>query len=223
MPELTTLYDYLRASARLLGTRFSSNFRRFTRFMIRFHPASKVDCESPFRASDCHHGAGQTPARGEDRYGRCRVRHWQDADIAWSHSRPQRRKALHGTGDGPSASGRKVGAGGVSQLAGVRVFFIDDLRNGGDENKFHGVNEVRLRQGRIAREGLRTSWSELRLRRDSPISRKRWLSLCGRPSLLIVGRERAKLGYFCRHAYQVPRSGPTSVVSSIVIRGSRCS
>jgi len=40
------------------------------------------------------------------------------------------------------------------------------------------------------------------------LPRRRWLSLCGRPSLFIVGRERAKLGYFWRHAYRVPRSGP---------------
>jgi hypothetical protein len=94
-------------------------------------------------------------------------------------------------------------------LPGLRVFLIDDLRNGGDENKAHGVNEVRLRQGRMVREGLQTTLSELRLRKDSRSSRKRWLSLCGRPSLLfIVGRERAKLGYFWRHAYRVPRSGP---------------
>jgi hypothetical protein len=53
-----------------------------------------------------------------------------------------------------------------------------------------------------------TEKTGLRLRRDSPTSRKRWLSLCGRPSLLIVGRERAKLGYFWRHVYRVPRSGP---------------
>jgi hypothetical protein len=32
-------------------------------------------------------------------------------------------------------------------------------------------------------------------------------SQCGRASLFIVGRERAKLGYFWRHAYQIPRSG----------------
>jgi len=70
------------------------------------------------------------------------------------------------------------------------------------------VNEVRLRLGRIVREGLRTTLSELRLRKDSPSSRKRWLSLCGRPALFIVGRERAKLGYFWRHAYNVPQSGP---------------
>ena len=93
-------------------------------------------------------------------------------------------------------------------LPGIRVFLIDDLRNGGDENKFHGVNEVRLKQGRIVREGLRTTLSELRLRKDSPSSRKRWEALCGRPALFIVGRERAKLGYFWRHAYTVPRSGP---------------
>jgi superfamily II DNA or RNA helicase len=93
-------------------------------------------------------------------------------------------------------------------LPGIRVFLIDDLRNGGDENKFHGVNEVRLKQGRIVREGLRTTLSDLRLREDAPSSRKRWLSLCGRSALFIVGRERAKLGYFWRHAYQIPRSGP---------------
>jgi superfamily II DNA or RNA helicase len=40
-------------------------------------------------------------------------------------------------------------------LPGVCVFLIDALRNGGDENKAHGVNEVRLRQGRIVREGSR--------------------------------------------------------------------
>src|SRR5580704_3765228 len=66
-------------------------------------------------------------------------------------------------------------------LPGLRVFLIDDLRNGGDENKFHGVNEVRLRHGNIVREGLHTTLSQLRLRKDSPSSRKRWLSLCGRP------------------------------------------
>src|SRR5216683_4597956 len=47
-------------------------------------------------------------------------------------------------------------------MPGLRVFLIDDLRNGGDENKSHGVNEVRLRRGRIVREGLHTTLSELR-------------------------------------------------------------
>jgi superfamily II DNA or RNA helicase len=85
---------------------------------------------------------------------------------------------------------------------------IDDFRNGGEENKAHGVNEVRFRKGIIVREGLHTTLSELRLRRDAASSRQRWVSLCRTSSLFIVGRERAKLGYFWRHAYQLPRSGP---------------
>src|SRR5581483_921261 len=93
-------------------------------------------------------------------------------------------------------------------LPGIRVFMIDDFRNGGDENKAHGVNEARLRRGAILREGLHTTLSELRLHVDATNSRKRWMSLCGGSSLFIVGRERAKLGYFWRHAYRLPRSGP---------------
>jgi hypothetical protein len=81
------------------------------------------------------------------------------------------------------------------------------LRNGGDENTPHGVNEVRLKHGRIVREGLHTTLSEMRLRKQFSSSRDRWMSLCTRPALFIVGRERAKLGYFWRHAYMVPRSG----------------
>ena len=35
----------------------------------------------------------------------------------------------------------------------VRVFLIDDMRNGGDPKAPHGINEVRLRRGEIVREG----------------------------------------------------------------------
>lgn len=48
---------------------------------------------------------------------------------------------------------------------GIRVFLIDDMRNGGDEKAPHGVNEVRLKRGMIVREGLRTTLSDLRLRK----------------------------------------------------------
>jgi superfamily II DNA or RNA helicase len=93
-------------------------------------------------------------------------------------------------------------------VSGIRVFLIDDLRNGGDGNMPHGVNEVRLKHGRIVREGLRTTLSDMRLRKQCASSRQRWMSLCTSPALFIVGRERAKLGYFWRHAYKVARSGP---------------
>jgi len=93
-------------------------------------------------------------------------------------------------------------------VPGIRVFLIDDLRNGGDERTPHGVNEVRLKRGRIVREGLETTLSDLRLRKHFRNPRDRWASLCSRPALFIVGRERGKLGYFWRHAYRVPGSGP---------------
>jgi hypothetical protein len=47
----------------------------------------------------------------------------------------------------------------------------------------------------------------LRLRRTSPSARKRWDSICSSPALFVIGRDRAKLGYFWRHAYQVARCG----------------
>jgi len=56
----------------------------------------------------------------------------------------------------------------------VRVFMIDSLRNATNGASRHGVNEVKLRNGRIVREGLHTSLTELRLRKNSPSARKRW-------------------------------------------------
>ncbi len=92
-------------------------------------------------------------------------------------------------------------------IPGIRVFLIDNLRNGGAENIPHGVNEVRLKRGTIVRDGLRTSLTDLRLRKGYLSARKRWDGICGRPALFIVGRDRAKLGYFWRHAYHMPSSG----------------
>ena len=95
----------------------------------------------------------------------------------------------------------------ILTLPRVRVFIIDGLRTPTNSNSHHGVNEVKLRNKRIVREGLRTSLSELRLRRTSPSARERWDSICSSPALFVVGRDRAKLGYFWRHAYQVARCG----------------
>ena len=89
----------------------------------------------------------------------------------------------------------------------VRVFIIDGLRMPVGGKGHYGVNEVKLRNGRIAREGLKTSLTELRLRKGSVSARKRWDELCCCSAVFLVGRDRAKLGYFWRHAYQVSRSG----------------
>jgi len=89
----------------------------------------------------------------------------------------------------------------------VRVFFIDGLRTPTTPVGHAGVNEVRLRHGRIIREGLRTTLTELRQRRTARTARQRWDSICGFPALFIVGRDRGKLGYFWRHAYGLAQCG----------------
>lgn len=91
-------------------------------------------------------------------------------------------------------------------IPGIRVFMIDGLRSARPNNA-SGINEVKLRNGRIVREGLRTSLTELRLRKSHRSARKRWNALCGSPSLFVIGRERAKLSYFWKHAYNVAESG----------------
>ena len=209
MPELSTIYDYMRANASLLGARILEQFPA----LHQVHDALSPRIEKLLR--------GPFPAQAIAIMGL--AKRWQQARTGLVVAECGTGKtlislgAIHVHSEGmpftalamvPPHLVEKWAREAFFTLPAIRVFFIDDLRNGGDEDKSHGVNEVRLRQGRIVREGLHTNLSELRLRRDSPSSRKRWLSLCGRPSLFIVGRERAKLGYFWRHAYHVPRSGP---------------
>src|SRR5437867_2323101 len=95
----------------------------------------------------------------------------------------------------------------VLTLPGIRVFVIDGCRNGVASNGFTGVNEVRLRNGRIVREGLKTTLSDMRVAKCHRSARSRWQAQITAPSLFVVSRERAKLGYFWRHAYASPRSG----------------
>jgi hypothetical protein len=93
-------------------------------------------------------------------------------------------------------------------IPGARVFVIDGCRNGVRSNGFTGINEVRLRNGHIVREGLKTTLSDMRLAKNHRSARARWQAQIGAPSVFVVSRERAKLGYFWRHSFQTPRSGP---------------
>ncbi|MCZ2079324.1 MAG: helicase C-terminal domain-containing protein [Bryobacterales bacterium] len=93
-------------------------------------------------------------------------------------------------------------------LPGVRVFIVDGVRNGIGSNGFTGVNEVRLRNGRIVREGMKTMLSDVRLAKNHRSARVRWQAEVNAPSVWVLSREQAKLGYFWRHAYATPRSGP---------------
>jgi superfamily II DNA or RNA helicase len=93
-------------------------------------------------------------------------------------------------------------------LPGVRVFFTDALRDRARDGSPCGINEVKLRHGKIVREGLHTTLTDLRLRKQYRTARERWhREICPGPALLIAGRDRAKLGWFWRHAYATAKSG----------------
>src|SRR6202140_5279976 len=91
----------------------------------------------------------------------------------------------------------------------LRVFLIDGLRDRvRDSSAPRGVNEVKLRRGQIVREGLHTSLTDLRLRKNYKSARARWQQeICSGPALFVVGRDKGKLSHFWRHAYQVAHSG----------------
>ena len=57
----------------------------------------------------------------------------------------------------------------------LRVFLIDGLRDRvRDSSTPCGVNEVKLRRGQIVREGLHTTLTDLRLRKNYRSARARW-------------------------------------------------
>jgi SNF2 family DNA or RNA helicase len=85
----------------------------------------------------------------------------------------------------------------------ARAFVIYDLRNGGDPTRPHGVVEVRLKNGKIVNQGVKTTLSELR-----SMGRACWRKLCHGPAYFIVSRETGKLSYHWKHAYTVAESGP---------------
>jgi len=90
----------------------------------------------------------------------------------------------------------------------LRVFLIGGLRDRVRDGAPCGVNEVRLRRGQIVREGLHTSLTDLRLRKNYKNARARWQQeICSGPALFVVGRDKGKLSHFWRNAYQVARSG----------------
>src|SRR5260370_33383363 len=91
----------------------------------------------------------------------------------------------------------------------LRVFLIDGLRDRvRDSSTPCGVNEVRLRRGQIVREGLHTTLTDLRLRKNHKSARARGQQeICSGPAILVVGRDKGKLSHFWRHAYQIVRSG----------------
>src|SRR5712671_6013118 len=168
MPELCTIYDYMRANANLLGERSLQDYQALHQCDDPISPRIENLLRKPF------------PAQTIAIMGI--AKRWQQARTGMVIAECGTGKtlislgAIHVHSEGkpftslamvPPHLVEKWAREAFLTLPGVRIFLIDDLRNGGDENKSHGVNEVRLRQGRIARAGLRTTLSELRLRKES--------------------------------------------------------
>ncbi len=87
-------------------------------------------------------------------------------------------------------------------VPGAQTFIIEDLRNGGDPKNTHGIVEVKLEKGKTVVRGLTTTLPKLR-----SLGRAGWRALCPGPAFFIMGKEKGKLGYFWKHAFNVAKSG----------------
>src|SRR5258708_4388667 len=148
MSELFTIYDYMRTHSTVLGERILQQYPALHRFDDP--PSTRIA------------GLLRTPFPAQTVAIMGVAKRWQKARTAMvvaecgtgktlislgaihvhSEGRPFRALAMV-----PPHLVEKWAREAFLTLPGLRVFVIDDLRDGGDENKHHGVNEVRLRQG----------------------------------------------------------------------------
>src|ERR1700691_6669795 len=91
----------------------------------------------------------------------------------------------------------------------ARAFLIEDMRNGGDPKKQHGICEVKLNKGKTVYEGKHLTLAEMRR-----MGRREWRMRFSGPVFFIIGKDKGKLGYFWDHAYLKAKSG--SNLGSIV-------
>ena len=87
-------------------------------------------------------------------------------------------------------------------VPGCRVYLIEDMRNGGDPKKAHGVVEIQMVDGQARRRGEQFSLSRLRSTKRSD-----WLKAHPYPTFFIMGKDKGKLGYFWRHAFVTSKPG----------------
>src|SRR5947209_16731778 len=152
MPELSTIYDYMRAHAALLGDRILLEYPALHQFGDPVSQRIEGLLRKPFPA--------QTIAiMGV-------AKRWQRArtgmviaecgtgktliSLGAIHVHAER-KPFTALAMVPPHLVEKWAREAFLTLPGVRVFLIDDLRNGGDENKCHGVNEERFEHRRMVR------------------------------------------------------------------------
>jgi len=83
-----------------------------------------------------------------------------------------------------------------------RVYLIEDMRNGGDPSKAHGVVEVKMVDGKAKRSREQFSLSLLR-----QTKRAAWLKAHPYPVFFVMGKDKGKLGYFWKHSYVTGETG----------------
>ena len=209
MPCPENIQDYLRACAPELGERIIQMYPALHKPGDPVSPRMKTLLRKPYPVQEL-------AAMGV-------IRRWEQARSAAVIGECGTGKtlvalaAIHGHSDGkpytalamvPGHLVAKTAREAFRTLPGMRVFFIDALRDRVRDGTPCGVNEVKLRHGRIVREGLHTTLTDLRLRKHYRTARERWQqTICSGSALFVLGRDRAKLGWFWRHAYEVARCG----------------
>jgi hypothetical protein len=209
MTNLQTIHDYLRMYAPELGQRILGTYPPLHRPGDPVSHAMKTLLRRPYPAQEL-------AAMGV-------VRRWEQARAAAVIGECGTAKtlvalaAMHCHADGrpytalamvPGHLTAKMARETFQTLPRVRVFFIDALRDLVRDGFPCGINEVKLRHGKIVREGFHTTLTDLRLRKNHKTARQRWQqSICSGPALFVVGRDRSKLGWFWRHAYEVAQCG----------------
>jgi hypothetical protein len=103
----------------------------------------------------------------------------------------------------PSHIAKKWAREAIQTIPFVRAFLVEDMRNGGDPRRPHGVLEVRLRKGRVVYEGMQLTLAELR-----GLGRAGWIDRVPRCSVFIIPKDKGKLSYFWRHAFLTAKCGP---------------
>ena len=157
MAELETIYSYMREFSTQLGERILEEYPALQSFEDPVSPRIDTLLRRPFPAQNI---AIMSVAKKWEQFrtalivagcGTGKTLISLSAIHAHRQGRPYTALAMV-----PPHLVGKWAREALIAVPGLRVFLIDDMRNGGDEKAPHGINEVRLRRGEIVREGLRT-------------------------------------------------------------------
>ena len=199
MPELKTLYDYLRVNARELGRRILESYPPLHGLDDEPAPELSHLLREPLPAQTLAIMGTVKYLRAHDAakiVGECGTgKTFMGAAITYILG--HRRGASTTLVMCPPHLTKKWAREMLITIPGAHTYLIEDMRNGGDKNKPHGVCEVQLKGGKTVHHGLHTTLPKLR-----EMGSKAWKKAHPGNCYFIVGREKGKLGYFWKHVYK---------------------